>query len=421
MIRLTAISLAGIVASSMAASPCSDVFNAGIGDVRVPEVCNFMKTFEKCVFTLGGEEKATELATLVETQIRFGCKVAAEHSVERRQANGDADVYLNERAQPVVSRTRKETVSIFELNSDVEAVKATSRETSQEAAQMAKDIDQARADLNTIRVDMATSQGATLTATRIDERVKVMAGLRTNVENIEKDVITTDATIKATKVSFTNSGNRLAADIAKDQKSLQDSLEAKLVAATQAADAAKKAVASASITSESLPKGTVVQAVVRKNENTGGGVCDQGYCTDVPHYGNRIDRFRKATPYVEITAKRDNSHFQFHGSQYVYTIGGSHFYFDYKRTVNGGSAQSWLSQERKSTITDQIVGGHPNRWLGITLAPTFLDVKANAKKGSKVRYTLWVASWSGGRLYLQGYPNNNERALNIYTLAEIAA
>lgn len=208
--------------------------------------------------------------------------------------------------------------------------------------------------------------------------------------------------------------------MAADAVTLENKLNVKIEAAVTAADAAK-AAASTGITAASMPVGSVVQVVDRRNENTGNSPCDQGYCIDVPHYGNNMNNYRKTPCYIEITAARASSAFKFSGNQYVDTIGGSHFYMDFKRQVNGGTEKSLVLEQRKSSLTDQISGGHPNRDYGVTVTPTFLDRLAKAGKGQKVRYTLWMASWNSGRLYVHGYSNNNERSLNWYVLQEIAA
>ena len=127
-----------------------------------------------------------------------------------------------------------------------------------------------------------------------------------------------------------------------------------------------------------------------------------------------------------IQKKRDGSAIYFQGTQYIYTIGGSHYYVDFKRQINGGTEVSMVKSHRKHDGTDQLTGGHPSGGgsCGITTSPQFLDEKVAAidanKKGAKIRYTLWVASWSGGTMYLHGYPNMNERSMNFWQLSEIA-
>merc|ERR1711990_1131931 len=188
--------------------------------------------------------------------------------------------------------------------------------------------------------------------------------------------------------------------------------------AVAAANEAKVAAASKKLNAETLPAGAIVQVVDRKNENPGGH-CSNGWCVSLPHYGNRMGSYRKTPLYIEIVAMRDNSWYQFAGNQYFQTAGGSHFYVDFKRTVNGGGEKSLAEELRQSSITDELTGGHPSRRIGTMVSPVFLDQKAKAKKSQKVRYTLWVASWNSGRVYLDGH-NSNEQSLNWYTLSEIA-
>jgi len=415
--RLTVAALAALCASSMAAGPCSDVFTANLDNLRVSEVCGAIGTFTTCVEGLKGKEMISEVMALRENQIRFGCK---EHHVERRQSDGNAEINMNKNVQQIVTRQRRETVSIFELNDKVNAVQSSADTTISTVSQLTKDVDQARIDINLIRSDMGKTTEATIAVAKIDERVKSLDSLAGTVSDLESELTKLDANLGTTKAALETKNTKLQADVAKDAKALEASLTQKINAAVAAAEAAKEAVAKAKITSETLPVGSVVQVVDRKNENTGGDRCSNSYCVQVPHYGNNMNNYRKSPCYVEITAKRANSWFQFAGNQYIYTIGGSHFYLDYKRSVNGGGEKSMVIENRKSGITDQLSGGHPNRGLGIMLSPVFLDQKAKAAKGSKVRYTLYVASWSGGRMYLHGYPNNNERSLNWYTLTEIA-
>jgi len=417
-LRLTAAALAALCASSMAAGPCSDIFSANLDNLRVSEVCSAIGTFSTCVEGLKGDEMVAEVMKLRENQIRFGCKTS---HVERRQASeGNAEINMNVASQQIVNRQRRETVSIFELNDKVNDVSDSADKTVSSVGQLSKDVDQARTDINLIRRDMSLTMDATIAVAKIDERVKALDSLSGNVDDLESDLQKLSASLGTTQTSVEAKNKALQADIASKADKLEASLTAKINTAVAAANAAKAAVAAAKVTSENLPKGTVVQVVDRTNENTGGDRCSQSYCVQVPHYGNNMNNYRKSPCYIEITAKRANSWYQFAGNQYLYTIGGSHFYLDYKRTVNGGGAMSMVMQERKSSITDQLSGGHPNRGLGIMVSPVFLDQKAKAAKGAKVRYTLWVASWSGGRLYLHGYPNNNERSLNWYTLTEIA-
>ena len=102
-------------------------------------------------------------------------------------------------------------------------------------------------------------------------------------------------------------------------------------------------------------------------------------------------------------------------------------HFDFKRQIDGGSEVSMVKSHRQHSGTDQIVGGHPSGGgsIGITMSPIFLDEKVATlgtnKVGSKIRCTLWVASWSGGTMHLHGYPNMNERSMNFWQLLEIAA
>ena len=327
---------------------------------------------------------------------------------------------MNVASQQIVNRQRRETVSIFELNDKVNDVSDSADKTVSSVGQLSKDVDQARTDINLIRRDMSLTMDATIAVAKIDERVKALDSLSGNVDDLESDLQKLSASLGTTQTSVEAKNKALQADIASKADKLEASLTAKINTAVAAANAAKAAVAAAKVTSENLPKGTVVQVVDRLNENTGSSVCSGSFCVQVPHYGNNMNNYRKSPCYIEITAKRANSWYQFAGNQYIDTIGGSHFYLDFKRTVNGGGAMSMVMQERKSSITDHLSGGHPSRDLGIMLSPVFLDQKAKAAKGTKVRYTLWVASWSGGRLYLQGYSNNNERTLNWYTLTEIA-
>jgi hypothetical protein len=414
------------------AQPCLDEFNAGINNARVSEACQWVESFESCLGNLDipqTETQANDISNaegvLGASQIRYGCDAKgpiARRGTQMSTDDGNVNIDVDESRDFHVSRVYRDSVNIFEMNEGIKGAETNSADAAAELAQIKIDIAAERADITQIRQDLTDHASATSALAQLEERVSNLQQLTVRVADLQKQLATVNADTDTMKNTLTAAALDLESSLSDDADAFEADMLKKVAAAEGAAAEALEMASNMAATTETMPKGSVVQATYRNNENTGGSVCSQSYCVGIPHYGNNLNNYRKTPCYVQIVAARDNSWFFFRGNQYIYSIGGSHYYMDFKRQVQGGAETSLLTQNRKNSITDQIWGGHPSGgWDGIMNFPIFLDKRAAAKKGQTVKYTLWVASWSGGTMRLHGYPNNNERSLNTYNLWEIAA
>jgi len=410
---------------------CMDAFNDGIENARVSEACGWVETLETCLGELSipssskdAEEISDAEGVLGANQIRYTCQRKAEiirRGTQIGTDDGNVNIDVDESRDFHVSRIARDSVNVWTMNQNLKSAETDAKAAFAELAQIKIDIEAEQKDLAEFRKALTDHKSATTDIAKLEARVDNLKSLNDRVKDLRKSLNTVSATKDAFVSSVDMQSAKLASDAADDQSDFENDMLEKVGTATTAAAEATVAAGSIAVTAEKMPAGTVVQTTTRQNENTGGDRCSQSYCVQVPHYGNNMNNYRKSPCFIQITAVRANSHYFFKGNQYMYTIGGSHYYLDYKRTVNGGGEKSLVMDYRKSSITDQLYGGHPSQGGGYMNYPIFLDKKAKAAKGAVVKYTLWVASWSGGRFYMHGYPNNNERSLNTYNLWEIAA
>jgi len=409
---------------------CMSQFTTGINDARVAEACDWVDGLESCLGELSipiNEQAKSDISAaegiLGANQVRYGCQ--KKSAVVRRGTqigtdDGNVNIDVDEDRDFHVSRVYRDSVNVWQMNENLKGAETEATSAADQLGQIKIDIAKEKVDLSEIRQQITDHSDATVDLAKLEERVNNLAALNARVKALRKSL----AGVSANKNAFSNNMDMLSAKLADDVADEQDAFEASMlakvaVAVAAAADAAE-AANNIEATAEKMPAGSVVQAVMRHNENTGGDRCDNSYCVQIPHYGNNMNNYRKSPCFIQMKMARSNSYIFFRANQYIYTIGGSHYYMDYKRSVNGGGDVSMVIENRKSGITDQLYGGHPSQGGGYMNYPVFLDRKVKSSKGDTVKYTLWVASWSGGRQYLQGYPNNNERSLNTYNMWEIA-
>jgi hypothetical protein len=406
-------------------------FDTGIADARVSEACGWVVQFEHCLGDLplpntsGEREELKQMeGVLGANQIKFACPEPKE--VKRRDtamttANGNVNIDVDSASDFHVSRVTRESVDLIQMNTGIKKAESESAAAAAEMAQLKTDIAAEIADITRIRDELTDHNKATIDVAKLGARVDNLDSLVGRVSKLSAEVAAVADSLASTKKNLLSSAEDVADDIGSDQAEFEKVMDVKVAAAVAAANEAKVIASNLNVDAATLPAGASVQVIDKMHENESGNDCESGYCKHIPHYGNNLNQFTKIEPcFIEITPLRKNSHFLAEFMQYTYTNGGSHYYMDYKRTVDGRNEKSLLAENRKSGITDQIFGGHPNGRDGISNVIVFLDRLAKADVGAKVRYQLYYASWNSGRVHFSGY-NTNERTLNWYTLSEIAA
>eukprot|EP00039_Didymoeca_costata_P013517 m.206681 g.206681 ORF g.206681 m.206681 type:complete len:431 (+) comp15798_c0_seq2:100-1392(+) len=416
-------------AAAKTAKECEDAFTKVAGSLTLNQVCNKLNELDLCLSKLSINERDTEetqsvYAVLAANQIKFDC--GTKGSDVRRDTQiitdeGNVEFLLSSDKDVYVSRVSRESTSILSMDKDVKECSSKADDNNNKLTDLTKLTDQHQIDINQLRETLKSATESSIKVAVLNEKVSNIGKLSDDVDKLATDLdkakLDFATKTKANKDDIDALKKEVEGDITNQIKQLQ----AELAAAKKTAGDAKTA-ATGKITAASMPSGSVVQFVQRLNENAAGSYCGAGAdtrCLSIPHYGNNLGNYRRTPIFVEITTKLDKSKLMVFGNIYIYTIGGSHFYVDLKRSQQGKADVSMTEAHRKTTIADEITGGHPNIGMGVHVNPMILD-SPSVPKGTKLRYTVWVASWSSGRMVVGSYPNNNERALNMMYIQEIA-